>query len=140
MPGSRVPSVEKILQEVYGDIEEYSRSNKSNMDRSKRSSRRRTDSRYRSGLQKEFKFVYTKSAGKCSETLSLSNISLRNGRTIRWNCVCAADMVAVGLPARPICTMYASIIAPLLSLRIASLNWPACMRRLHTGRAWRHSK
>jgi len=47
MPGSRVPSVEKILQEVYGDIEEYSRSNKSNMDRSKRSSRRRTDSRYR---------------------------------------------------------------------------------------------
>ena len=43
-------------------------------------------------------------------------------------------MVAVGLPARPICTMYASIIAPLLSLRIASLNWPACMRRLHTGR------
>ena len=50
MPGSRVPSVEKILQEVYGDIEEYSRSNKGNMDRSKRSSRRRTDSRYRSGL------------------------------------------------------------------------------------------
>ena len=60
MPGSRVPSVEKILQEVYGDIEEYSRSNKSNMDRSKRSSRRRTDSRYRSGLQKEFKFVYVR--------------------------------------------------------------------------------
>ena len=49
MPGSRVPSVEKILQEVYGDIEEYSRSKKGNMDRSKRSSRRRTDSRYRSG-------------------------------------------------------------------------------------------
>ena len=50
MPGSRVPSVEKILQEVYGDIEEYSRSkNRGNMDRSKRSSRRRTDSRYRSG-------------------------------------------------------------------------------------------
>ena len=31
-------------------------------------------------------------------------------------------MVAVGLPARPICTMYASIIAPLLpSYRIAQL-------------------
>ena len=36
--------------------------------------------------------------------------------------MCAADMVAVGLPARPICTMYASIIAPLLSsYRIAQL-------------------
>ena len=57
MPGSRVPSVEKILQEVYGDIEQYSRSGKGRaaMDRNRRSSghysssrSRRTDSRYRS--------------------------------------------------------------------------------------------
>ena len=69
MPGSRVPSVEKILQEVYGDIEEYSRSNKSNMDRSKRSSRRRTDSRYRSGLQKDFKFVYYEECRKMLQNI-----------------------------------------------------------------------
>ena len=59
MPGSRVPSVEKILQEVYGDIEEYSRSKKGNMDRSKRStSRRRTDSRYRSVRRNQSTIYY----------------------------------------------------------------------------------
>ena len=123
MPGSRVPSVEKILQEVYGDIEEYSRSNKSNMDRSKRSSRRRTDSRYRSGLQKDFKFVFTKSAGKWSKTSS--NISLRNGRTI----VDSLELRVRGRyggrgPARPthmhdVCQHHRS--SPLPSYRIAQL-------------------
>ena len=54
----RVPSVEKILQEVYGDIEEYSRATagkgrRADMDRNRRSSRsRRTDSRYRSAARR----------------------------------------------------------------------------------------
>ena len=134
MPGSRVPSVEKILQEVYGDIEEYSRSNKSNMDRSKRSSRRRTDSRYRSGLQKDFKFVYYEECRKMLQNIIEHIITewayysrfvgTACARQIWWPWACPPDPYARCMPASSL----------LSSLRIASLNWPACMRRLHTGR------
>ena len=123
-----------ILQEVYGDIEEYSRSNKSNMDRSKRSSRRRTDSRYRSGLQKDFKFVYYEECRKMLQNIIEHIITVwayysrfvgtACARQIWWPWACPPDPYARCMPASSL----------LSSLRIASLNWPACMRRLHTGR------
>ena len=109
MPGSRVPSVEKILQEVYGDIEEYSRSNKSNMDRSKRSSRRRTDSRYRSGLQKDFKFVYYEECRKMLQNIIEHIITewayysrfvgTACARQIWWPWACPPDPYARCMPA-----------------------------------------